>query len=421
MPQPHSLDLGITSGTRHVKKYIYLILLLFAIVISSIFFSFSLSARSLITEQLYSQAKSLHSSIVLTRLWAAKYQGVYVPMATDGDINPYLQLIPGLKPVITDTEGQRYTLKNPALITREISELGQDRNVLIFKITSLTPLNPTNIPDRFEAEALNAFAEGLAEVSSFEDKDGQIFYRYMAPLVTEDFCLRCHAAQGYSVGDVRGGISVTIPATDARKQSDMYAIYSVISAFLVLILVVILIAYIARYFIRDIKQAEGKIIEYAVTDFLTAVYNRGYGLQLLAREISRQRRGLDDVSVIMIDLDHFKKINDTYGHLVGDKVLVEFAKLLRQSVRDYDIVCRYGGEEFLVVLPGSTLESCRQLAERIREKTMRMNIQADGGQVQISISGGLARLESEDTIDSLLKRADDNLYEAKRRGRNRIV
>ncbi|MFH7321183.1 DUF3365 domain-containing protein [Desulfurivibrio sp. D14AmB] len=143
------------------------------------------------------------------------------------------------------------------------------------------------IPDQFEAEALKAFAEGLAEVSSFEDKEGQ---HYMAPLTTEDVCLRCHAAQGYSVGDVRGGISVTIPATDVRNRVNMYTIYSVISALLVMVLVVILIAYIARYFIRDIKQAEGKILEYAVTDFLTGVYNRGYGLQLLAQEVSRQRR-----------------------------------------------------------------------------------------------------------------------------------
>ena len=421
MTQPLSPDIGITSGTRHVKRYIILILMLFSIVVSSIFFSFSLSTRNLITEQLYSQAKSLYSSIVLTRIWAAKYQGVYVPLADDGDINPYLQSIPGLKPVITDSEGVSYTLKNPALITREISELGQERNVLIYKITSLTPLNQANMPDQFEAEALKAFAEGLAEVSSFEDKDGQTFYRYMAPLMTEDVCLRCHAAQGYSVGDVRGGISVTIPATDVRQRVNMYTIYSVISAFLVLVLVVILIAYISRYFIRDIKRAEEKIIEYAVTDFLTGVYNRGYGMQLLARELSRQRRGFDDFCVLMIDLDYFKKINDTFGHRAGDKVLVEFAKLLRQSVRDYDIVCRYGGEEFLLVLPGSTLDNCRQLAERIREKTLQMAIHSDGEQVPISMSGGVARLENEDTVDSLLKRADDNLYEAKRRGRNRIV
>ncbi|MFH7321184.1 GGDEF domain-containing protein [Desulfurivibrio sp. D14AmB] len=123
----------------------------------------------------------------------------------------------------------------------------------------------------------------------------------------------------------------------------------------------------------------------------------------------------------MIDLDYFKKINDNFGHLVGDKVLVEFAKLLRQSVRDYDIVCRYGGEEFLLVLPGSTLDNRRQLAERIREKTMQMTIYAEGEQVPISMSGGVARLENEDTVDSLLRRADDKLYEAKRRGRNRIV
>lgn len=110
---------------------------------------------------------------------------------------------PGLKVVVTDQDGDRYTLKNPALVTRELSELAASKGLFKFKITSLKPLNSGNSPDPFERKALTHFEQGNSVYTEYEQKGNELLYRYMAPLVTEKSCLRCHAAQGYREGDIR--------------------------------------------------------------------------------------------------------------------------------------------------------------------------------------------------------------------------
>ncbi len=159
-------------------------------------------------------------------------------------------------------------------------------------------------------------------------------------------------------------------------------------------------------------------------DRLTGIWSRAASVDLLERETRRSLRSGRPLGVIMADVDHFKEVNDTYGHLVGDRVLCEVARRLARSVRAYDYVGRYGGEEFLLVLTECTPSDLAVTAERIRLAIAEEYIPTEAGPVRATISLGLAALQTERlgtlNVEKLLRAADAALYRAKRNGRNRI-
>jgi two-component system, cell cycle response regulator len=171
-------------------------------------------------------------------------------------------------------------------------------------------------------------------------------------------------------------------------------------------------------------HARDELQSVAAHDSLTALWNRGAILDLLRGEISRRKRSLDALGVIMADIDHFKKINDTHGHLVGDAVLQEVARRLALSLRRYDSVGRYGGEEFLLVLPACNAPNSLTSAERLRHCIADQPVQTSAGQIPVTLSLGVASVEQgeKETPDceAFLRRADEALYVAKDRGRNRV-
>ncbi len=159
----------------------------------------------------------------------------------------------------------------------------------------------------------------------------------------------------------------------------------------------------------------------ATHDALTAIWNRSALLDLLKRELDRQTRSELPVGVLMIDIDHFKKVNDTYGHLVGDEVLCEVVKRITRAVRSYDVVGRYGGEEFVVVLSDIQSSLIEQRADGIRRAVYESPIRAGGRLIQVTVSIGVAVSTSRSAnTDRLLATADAALYSAKKNGRNRI-
>ncbi|HRD27103.1 MAG TPA: PleD family two-component system response regulator, partial [Caulobacter sp.] len=165
-------------------------------------------------------------------------------------------------------------------------------------------------------------------------------------------------------------------------------------------------------------------LELAVTDQLTGLHNRRYMEGQLGALVKRASHGGDPVSALMIDIDHFKKINDAFGHDIGDEVLREFAVRLASNVRAIDLPCRYGGEEFTVIMPGARLEDAQRVAERIRLHVAGSPFRVAGGKelLTVTISVGVASTLGEaDTPDALLKRADEAVYEAKAAGRNRVI
>jgi diguanylate cyclase (GGDEF)-like protein len=159
----------------------------------------------------------------------------------------------------------------------------------------------------------------------------------------------------------------------------------------------------------------------ARTDAKTGLLNAAAWQREADTELSRAQRAGDPLALLLVDLDHFKRVNDTYGHLVGDQVLVGVASTLCNQLRDYDIVGRFGGEEFVVLLPGAdTVEACR-VAERLRSRVRRLAIPAEDGSVAVTVSVGvsLLRTHGEDLIE-LLAAADLALYRAKESGRDRV-
>ncbi len=169
-----------------------------------------------------------------------------------------------------------------------------------------------------------------------------------------------------------------------------------------------------------IKQEEFKRL--AVTDDLTGLYSRRYLLEHLQQETHRASRYKVPFCILLVDLDHFKRVNDQYGHIAGDQVLKSFSNLLRKCTRQSDIVCRYGGEEFLIVLTNTLLNAAKVVAERIRMSTKtQTHCSAKGGTFQVTCSIGLTEYEQGIyDVNALINFADEALYRAKYLGRNRV-
>lgn len=161
----------------------------------------------------------------------------------------------------------------------------------------------------------------------------------------------------------------------------------------------------------------------AVLDALTGAYNRRFGMQRLKEEFSRAQRTDMPLGVMMFDIDHFKSINDTYGHMIGDRVLIEVSRRAQQCLREGDVLVRYGGEEFLLILPGAACDDCAQIAERLLRSIRESGVREDGQQIQVTVSVGYTaypRLEVA-SADEMVQTADEALYEAKHGGRNCAV
>lgn len=171
----------------------------------------------------------------------------------------------------------------------------------------------------------------------------------------------------------------------------------------------------------QLKEVQARLEQIAITDPLTGIHNRGYLMKRGAEEFERVRRSARPLGCIMLDLDHFKKVNDTKGHVTGDYVLKGVAGRIRSGVRPYDIVGRYGGEEFLVLLPDTAFEQCLVVAQRLCGMVRNEPITVEGESLPITISLGVAvSCQDDRTLTALIKRADEGLYKAKADGRDRF-
>jgi two-component system cell cycle response regulator len=171
------------------------------------------------------------------------------------------------------------------------------------------------------------------------------------------------------------------------------------------------------------KKLQDELTRASQTDSLTQLANRRFGVDLLADEIERARRYDRNLSVVIIDIDHFKKVNDTLGHHSGDEVLISVAAALRKTSRKSDCVIRWGGEEFLFVFPETDAVEAAAIVNRLRRhlESHPVTVTAnEGTAVPVTVSGGVAQLCADDTLEVLVDRADQALYQAKEAGRNRL-
>jgi diguanylate cyclase (GGDEF)-like protein len=172
----------------------------------------------------------------------------------------------------------------------------------------------------------------------------------------------------------------------------------------------------------DLAQQAQLLGEWATVDPLTELFNRRYFRQRLEEEYQRARRYAVPLSLLLIDVDDFKRVNDHYGHPAGDTVLRAIADVLRRSVRAFDVCCRYGGEEFVLVLPGSDSSDALSTAQRVRQaiEGQPHPLRAGSAPLRVTVSIGSVTLDTGDTVDRLIDEADRALYEAKQRGKNQI-
>ena len=202
------------GNSRALKIFVLTIAALWTAAVASSFVWGVSGVRSNTIEQARIQASLSYDKDILYRRWNAGHGGLYAPVAADTPPNPHLEHLPERD--LISPAGRPLTLMNPAYMTRQVNELGRREHGVVGHITSLRPLRPENAPDPWEARALAAFERGEKEVVSTELLDGEEHLRLMRPMLAEPACLKCHAAQGYRVGDVRGGVSVSVPLAPLR-------------------------------------------------------------------------------------------------------------------------------------------------------------------------------------------------------------
>jgi diguanylate cyclase (GGDEF)-like protein len=402
------------------KRFAVNISMVILLFISSLFTGIYLNHQKTIEKELTSRAQALFNSLVIARKWNALHGGVYVEKVPGMQSNPYLE-----NPDITASNGKTYTKKNPALMTREISEIADREGAFQFHITSLKPLNPNNIPDPFELQALLSFSQGKTEAIGKEKIGEATYYRYMAPLFVEKPCLTCHAGQGYQLGDVRGGISVRFNINDMMRAQMLHRLLLGLLFTGTLISFMGIVHRLVGALKRKLVAAENLIREMAITDDLTKLKNRRFLHDRLKEELERTTRYRHPLACIFFDADHFKMVNDSYGHEAGDAVLKTISATAQEQCRQTDTLGRYGGEEFLMLLPETNLEQACALAERLRQAIEGQVSIADQHHIRITATFGVACYSPETTADQpslsdFIKQADTAMLEAKKAGRNRV-
>lgn len=172
----------------------------------------------------------------------------------------------------------------------------------------------------------------------------------------------------------------------------------------------------------ELKKANEQLKRLTNIDHLTNLFNRRYLSEILESEFFRARRNRENLSLVIVDIDYFKNVNDTYGHQNGDVILASVAGLAQQLLRAYDSAARYGGEEFVLVLPGTSLQGGAMVAERLRQSVLDFGFPSPMEDLTLTISAGVAAYPSPhvENIDSLFRQADEALYRAKQAGRNRV-
>lgn len=369
------------------------------------------------------QAEIFFDHTVLQQQWNILHGGVYVPVTEQNQPNPYLQ-IPERD--LQTTDGRQLTMINPVYMARQFAETERSKTGIIFHITSLNPLQPENKADVWETAALQAFAAGKTSRGEVSSIGGESFYRYMAPLLIDDGCMKCHAQQGTQPGKRYGGISVSIPAGSiddfvSQRLQQLGLTHAVIA---LAGLIALLAAYLAHQKMTRRLDKAKRHLQLAYLDVLTQLPNRRYYDFFVNREWKRAKRQGYPLSMIMIDIDYFKIYNDNLGHIQGDHCLQQVAKTLRRYFRRAgDLIARYGGEEFCVVA-ACDAEQIMQLAEILRKAVEDVKLPHPGSKISefVTISLGTATVVPTEAMEfeELLHLADQSLYRAKENGRNRV-
>jgi diguanylate cyclase (GGDEF)-like protein len=399
------------SKRRTTSRYLGVIVVMISVIVSSSFLGFSLRTDTLLDSLLLEEARAFSKEITLLQTWVRKQGGIYIRRSNGRDAT---------SDEVSGESEKAFRHLNTSEVTRELSALSQQSGIVRFNGTSLFPFNPLNQPDAFERQALDRLRNGEQEVFGYEETEAGLVFRYLSPLETKKGCLKCHTDGSFQIGRIDSALSFTIPADGIRQDKRLNQVWMAISAAVIIGFAGLSVYWLGQRFGRYLDDADERLEKMACQDYLTGLINRMVGLDLLKSEINRAERNGRDLSVAIIDIDHFKKINDRMGHLVGDKALRSFSETLQQSVRSSDIAFRYGGEEFALIMPETGIKGATRLTERLRSEIEKRRVETDSGDLRMTVSIGIAQFRSGMSSEALLGNADEGLYNAKHNGRNQI-
>jgi diguanylate cyclase (GGDEF)-like protein len=388
---------------------------------------------------LFQQASTLFNNIVTMRKWSSDHGAIYVKAHEGIEPNPYLH------DNHTYTKENELLIKiNPAWMTRQLSEISNKNENFYFKITSLNPINPSNTPDKFEKTALQDLNKNIDKKFYTNIENNK--YNLMGSLKVEPSCLSCHTEQNYKVGDIIGGLRVSVPIDNYIENieisnSKTNALYF-ITFFTSIVFIIIITFTISSIYARELnirklnrtlekkvhkrtkelRDANKRLTEISTIDYLTNIPNRRYFFESGSKYFYLAKREESDLSIICIDIDHFKKINDTYGHNIGDEILKLIASTINTYVRKSDILARIGGEEFTILVNNMNEEKAFVFAEKIRTHIEKLTYENNDIKIKVTISLGISQMKKDDNkLDSIILRADKALYAAKELNRNNTV
>jgi diguanylate cyclase (GGDEF)-like protein len=366
------------------------------------------------------EVEALYQKLYAYRHWNARIGGIYVPVTEETPPNPYLQGLPE-RDIVTPS-GKRLTLMNPAYMLRHILRTGSDDSSQRGSLTSLKPINPGNAPDAWEKQALLDFERGAGEVLTIRNLNGEDYLSLMRPLKVEASCLKCHASQGYQVGDVRGGLSASVALAPLRAAGNS-RLFLVLGGHLLIWgagcrTIQRFNDYFKNHFSRS-QKLKAALNRASNFDKLTGLPNQLQFIDRLRWAISQAERRKELLAVLCLDLDHFKKINSAFGHGGGNRILIEVAGRLAGCLRQTDIVARLGGDSFTILMlnPGK-VEDSAGLACKI-QTAVNQPFFIENHEVHITASIGIAcyPMDGGDP-ENILKHADTALQRAKNTGRD---
>ena len=336
--------------------------------------------------------------------------------------------------------------------TLDYEESIDDIKRQVFDLTSMLEIGKTlnaslslnDVLDIIILTCSGHFHASAAELLLPVEKDGQVFFSY--PPDTEEMQFDANHPLIKHFKDQQGVVHID----DMRKMKNMKDVYTRLQNDNIEIIVPLRFKYqingilcIARKEIEfgahytddeirylniiagfaSVAIENARLYEMATLDRKTRLYNHGYFQNRLVEEMERAERYKTDLTLMILDLDHFKQVNDTHGHLKGDEVLIRIADTLKEQIRTYDIPARFGGEEFMVILPETDGKSAVIVAERIRKSIHKLNFKSSKGKFSITSSFGIAsfRHSTNMTEDILIEQSDQALYHAKENGRNQVA
>lgn len=415
------LNILPTPHLKQLRTFLISLCVIISICFASIFIYLDIHTSTLMLQRVREQAIAYLDLINHMKSWNFENGGVYLEKSKRVESNVYLKQL-GIDPDVTCKDDRVFTIRNHAIMISEISNIRVEQEGVTFRITSPSPLDPKNALDPFERTGLASLYKGGHEYSAVVTSAGNSTFRFLSPLYAEASCLECHRGLSLKLGDVLGIVSISIPINNLVAQTQNTRVIILLSAVLSIGFLVITVLFLTLRLAVALEKAQLQLRTQALTDELTGLSNRRQVMVRLEQEFHRSVRVGESISVISLDIDHFKKVNDTYGHLFGDLVLKTVAERMQNCLRPYDIVGRVGGEEFLIVAPAAPSEEAVALAQRVISAISSEAIEDGSSTVTVTASAGVAVISNADAeAEDLLRKADRSLYEAKSQGRNRVA